>query len=129
MTGTLLNQLFSIVMSFGQSMFAYFPIPPPPIEAEGEWVSREEFISTGRKKSFGFFKCGRCHKTWVSAHAQPVFTQGCKSCEWKSRPILLWKNAEHNRSNQHSEKLNKPHDVKRCQACERGVCTRYQSSS
>eukprot|EP01118_Nematostelium_gracile_P006514 TRINITY_DN2093_c0_g1_i3.p1 TRINITY_DN2093_c0_g1~~TRINITY_DN2093_c0_g1_i3.p1 ORF type:complete len:183 (-),score=25.82 TRINITY_DN2093_c0_g1_i3:69-617(-) len=98
--------------------------PDPPVDSPGEWISREEFLSTTRqKKSFGWFKC-TCGKSWVSAHAQPVYKQGCKGCERKRLPDLLWRNDSHEPRPSKDNRLESPHDEDRCEACRAGVCIR-----
>jgi hypothetical protein len=100
------------------SVFASIPCP---VDAPGEWVPREEFLG---RKSFGWFSCNKCNKSWVSAHAQCIYTQGCKRCETKSYPIYMWKN-EGRKQNDETKKIDtiKPHDSKRCEACKKGDCT------
>lgn len=97
-----------------------------PVNSDGEWVWRADFEGT---KSFGFFKCDKrkngCGKTWVSAHAFPNYTQGCKRCERSSHPVALWLNYDHEYSSDDgfsSDEFDTPHDMARCAACRAGVC-------
>ena len=48
----------------------------PYAGCEGEWVPTSSFFKQG--KSFGYFNCTDCNKTWMSAHAQKKFRQACK---------------------------------------------------
>ena len=94
----------------------------PPVDTPGDWVERDAF--SGRK-SFGFFVC-QCGKRWLSAHAFPNYTQGCKSCEDTCLPRYLWVN-QHSSFEDYFEddkdRDNKsPHDRERCEACAKGVC-------
>lgn len=92
----------------------------PPVDNPGEWVERRDF---DEHKSFGAFECPRCHKTWLSAHAFPVYKQGCKKCDRKSFPKFLWKNEHYGGGdNENKTDSNKPHDITRCDACKDGVC-------
>ncbi len=96
--------------------------PNPPIDTAGDWVHPYEFKG---RKSFGYFKCSSCLKTWISAHSFPQFKQGCKKCNIEDVPIFLWQNAENeDRRDRYFklEELNKPHDQHRCEACRRGLC-------
>jgi uncharacterized C2H2 Zn-finger protein len=95
--------------------------PNPPVDSAGYWVPREEF--TG-KKSFGYFQCESCFKTWISAHAFPSFKQGCKKCDTEDYPIFLWENMnkkQHDDLNYQRDEKDKPHDQNRCEACRCGV--------
>ena len=49
--------------------------PNPPVDSEGEWVHPHEFKG---RKSFGYFLCLNCRKTWLSAHSFPNYQQGCQ---------------------------------------------------
>jgi len=98
-------------------------VPEPPVDTPGSWVTLEEFKQLKQGKSFGYFTC-KCGKFWVSAHAQVKYKQGCKSCEKKSLPVLLWINYGSRRENL-SDKLQppqSPHDTIRCEACKAGDC-------
>lgn len=97
-----------------------FNWPSDPVDSSGQWVTCDRF--TGRK-SFGFFLCC-CSKTWISAHAQPIFTQGCQACEVKSFPHLMWRNDENDErdSRDRDEVSDKPHDSSRCGACRENCC-------
>jgi len=48
----------------------------PYAGCEGKWVPTSSFFKMG--KSFGYFNCDDCNKTWMSAHAQKKFRQACK---------------------------------------------------
>lgn len=94
--------------------------PPSPLDVPGHWVLRGDFPG---KKSFGFFVCDACGKWWLSAHAFRRWEQGCKSCEHKSLPYLLWWNEQPRGVGPAHRDLNdRPHDQARCQACSMGVC-------
>ena len=86
---------------------------------EGYWVSRDSFQGS---KSFGWFECQDCSKTWFSAHAQKRYKQGCQECEEWTLPCCLWVNTGSN-DNERRDRDDVPHDRARCQACKRGVCT------
>lgn len=99
-----------------------FEWPDNPVDTAGSWVNRDQFTGP---KSFGFFQCSNCFKTWLSAHAFPKYKQGCKSCELESLPVLLWKNEGiDTRNRERFEDEDKPHDHVRCEACRQGVCLR-----
>jgi hypothetical protein len=72
------------------------------------------------KTSFGFFKCF-CKKIWISAYAQSVWRQGCKSCDNYSYPKLMWKNDDKNEKNDFV-KTTTQHETHLCEACHNGVC-------
>lgn len=95
--------------------------PPPPFPAAyGAWVSAGEFT---RGKSFGMFECRRCSNTWMSAHAQAKFRQGCVRCETMTRPFLMWENWERRTStDKEREDDTKPHHRSRCEGCRAGMC-------
>jgi len=97
-------------------------MPAAPVDEPGEWVARDEFRG---KKSFAFFRCKNCKKTWMSAHGYKQFKQGCKRCDEDYLPLFMWKNHNKRRSveDMESERLDGPHDSSRCEACRRGVCT------
>jgi len=89
---------------------------PPLIEGlEGEWVPTDEFRGS---KSFGYFKC-ECTNWWFSAHAFPNYKQGCQQCELYYFPNKMWINHS---SSINSVKHNGKHDMRRCEACDDGVC-------
>ena len=94
-------------------------LPSAPVDNDGQWVARNKFK---REKSFGFFKCHKCNKTWLSAHAFRKYRQGCKGCETKVLPIYLWENHEKNTEIKKKKDNKKPHDAGRCEACRKGVC-------
>lgn len=100
----------------------------PPVESGGEWVMRDEFRG---RKSFGAFECSniRCGKSWVSAHAFPIYLQGCQACNVESLPKFMWVNAERDERSEGDEtgKLDGPHDSDRCEACRKGVCSASRS--
>ena len=103
----------------------------PPVDAEGEWVPRDEFSG---KKSFGAFQCSRraggCQEFWVSAHAQPKYTQACRSCGDKCFPAFLWQNKHKYTDKDDKEGIrdnNKPHLARLCEACRHGDCSAGRS--
>lgn len=87
---------------------------PPISSASGSWVPREAF--TGNK-SFGRFRCVKCAKTWGSAHAFPMYQQGCQRCETKTFPCCLWVNTESDTRVFRDSGKDGPHDAKRCGKC------------
>ena len=94
---------------------------PIPVDTEGYWVKREKFF---RDKSFGYFVCKDCTKTWLSAHSYKKYKQGCKGCETENYPKYLWFNSIRIEKDPKFEELNKekPHDKERCEACHLGFC-------
>ena len=100
-------------------------ISPPFEGANGKWVRRRDF--TG-KKSFGRFCCTRCHKEWLSAHAQANYRQACKECRRYFLATHMWVNkikvlpstpdSGPDSSSWHKSDL--------CEACKRGVCKGMQ---
>ena len=62
----------------------------PYAGCNGEWVAARSY--NGPSKSFGFFGCTFCQKTWMSAHARKGYKQGCKHCDRFFFPVYLWKN-------------------------------------
>ena len=91
-----------------------------PVDTLGEWVVPIDF--TGRK-SFGYFECDDCDKTWTSAHAFDEYFQECRSCQEENYPLFLWQN-QHPRTRDREEfgDSKGPHDADRCEACQLGVC-------
>ena len=57
---------------------------------QGIWVKSLEYPTNS--KTFGFYRCNYCEKTWMSAHSKRSFKQGCKSCNRYFYPTHLWKN-------------------------------------
>ena len=107
-------------------------LPPDfdPYEGcQGRWVSRNEF--TAANKTFGYFKCSSCNKTWMSAHSKKQFKQACKSCNTYVLPAYLWVNDNTNyRKDKALVDTKKPHRSDLCQACQKGRCDQagtYQS--
>ena len=101
-------------------------VPSSPVDEPGEWVPLDEF--TGRK-SFGFFVCTGCRKTWRSAHAFKAFKQGCQRCNKESDALLMWQNYGHRRASSDeeddedsTEDNDGPHDKARCEAGRYGMC-------
>ena len=92
-----------------------------PVNEPGYWTKASKF--TGRK-SFGAYKCERCHALWISAHAFKQYTQDCKRCESAYLPKYMWVNSELNKQDKKVRELDrsKPHDAARCEACQAGVC-------
>ena len=110
----------SLIMSF----FVGAPDFAPYEGCIGEWREARSFV--GKGKSFGYFGCFSCEKTWMSAHAKKGFKQGCKSCGMYFYPLYLWENTYKN-YNKKDKSLNdngKPHITELCQACQKGVCFR-----
>jgi 3-methyladenine DNA glycosylase Tag len=94
----------------------------PPVSGPGEWVLTEEF--TGRK-SFGWFECTKCVKCWPSAHAFPMYAQGCQRCNTEQVPKFMWENHARRDDDDDSSgglELDGPHDQARCEACRHGDC-------
>jgi len=87
---------------------------PPIPNASGNWVPREAF--TGNK-SFGRFRCVRCAKAWGSAHAHPMYKQGCQRCETTTLPCCLWVNNEPRSDSESTQSEDGPHDMRRCGMC------------
>ena len=100
-------------------------IPPPFEGIKGKWV-RPDLIPEHllNKTSFGFFKCF-CKRTWISAYAQSIWRQGCKSCVYYSYPKLMWINDDKNEKKDFSE--TPPHLDKLCEACYYGVCPKSKN--
>eukprot|EP01118_Nematostelium_gracile_P004098 TRINITY_DN1483_c0_g1_i1.p1 TRINITY_DN1483_c0_g1~~TRINITY_DN1483_c0_g1_i1.p1 ORF type:complete len:148 (+),score=18.41 TRINITY_DN1483_c0_g1_i1:149-592(+) len=104
---------------------------PAPIDAPGRWLSRKTFIDSKIpcKGSFGAFHCRECKKIWISAYAQPIFRQGCQSCNQEIYPAFLWLNQHRSRSSDDGDKkvlqmnTKVPHDKARCEACRVGKCS------
>lgn len=94
---------------------------PIPVDTEGYWVKRENFF---REKSFGYFVCNGCKKTWLSAHSHKKYKQGCKGCETENYAKYLWVNSSKKEKEPKFEELDKdkPHDKMRCEACQLGIC-------
>jgi len=94
---------------------------PIPVDTEGFWVKRENFFG---KKSFGFFVCKNCKKTWLSAHSHSIYKQGCKGCETENYAKYFWVNSHKKEKDPDFQGLNKekPHDKMRCEACHLGIC-------
>jgi len=92
---------------------------PPPVDSPGRWQYREEFNGF---KSFGYFTCSNCEKSWFSAHAFKEYKQGCKNCNRYYLPDYLWENEKNENIDPKNEKLQGPHDTERCEACDQGVC-------
>jgi len=90
---------------------------PPYPGMDGEWVLPCDFRG---RKSFGLFACAGCENRWMSAHAQPRYTQGCQRCERGALPKAMWQNAGGG-SGVKSTKTP-PHHAHRCEACRLGVC-------
>lgn len=102
-----------------RSVLSIESIPPFP-DAVGVWVERDQFHG---RKSFGWFQCIGCTKTWQSAHAFKEYKQGCQKCEKYSLPTFLWENqAAKMGKDQQVAKTEAPHDRARCQACQYGEC-------
>merc|ERR1711971_516769 len=102
-----------------------------PVSTPGQWVRREQF---GGRKSFGFFSCSNCQRTWTSAHAFREFRQGCQSCDDESYAVYMWENfavdsdeAYSDESYEKEDREDRPHDEARCEACRRGVCRQGSS--
>jgi hypothetical protein len=98
---------------------------PEPFEGiEGYWVHRAQFSGT---KSFGWYQCDGCDKTWFSAHAFTQYRQGCQSCETQTLPCCLWVNTgSRNNNDGRPERDDGPHDSLRCEACRQGACRQCQ---
>lgn len=94
--------------------------PNAPVDGPGKWVQVDEFRGT---KSFGYFNCESCKKSWTSAHAFPKYTQGCKGCKTDSFPTFLWVNLTKDKRDQPAIPSDgKPHEYLLCEACKVGVC-------
>ncbi len=119
-----------------------------PVDTEGAWVdwwgtlrsmlfradvmTRHDFLCEWNSddfegiKSFGYFECPSCKKTWVSAHSYPDYTQGCKRCDTEYYPKFMWENQERHYPRDEDktvmEETDKPHDMERCEACRAGLC-------
>ena len=96
---------------------------PPRLGLEGQWIPRQYFKG---KKSFGYYKCSKCSRTWGSAHSFPDSRQACKSCETWNFPIFMWKNfTKDTRSRKSDDDDGPPHEHSRCEKCLKGnMCTR-----
>ena len=92
------------------------PYPPFP-GAYGAWVLAHAFVG---RKSFGVFECGPCSKTWLTAHAQVQYRQGCKECNTMLYPLLMWESWE--TTDGRGGGTAKPHHRSRCEACMAGSC-------
>lgn len=98
---------------------------PVPVDTPGEWVPRKKFQG---QKSFGWFTCNKCDKSWMSAHAYKEYQQGCKKCKLYTHPRFMWVNKDTKDEDDEDEERKvlsskKPHMQKLCKACEAGVCT------
>ena len=93
------------------------PYPPFP-GAYGAWVLADAFVG---RKGFGVFECSRCCKTWMSAHAQVRYRQGCRGCNTMLHPLLMWESWECRESTERGDTA-KPHDRSRCEGCMAGSC-------
>ena len=101
----------------------------PPVNTPGYWILRNAFNGI---KSFGVFVCEnkKCNNRWTSAYANKEFRQGCKLCDKRVLPSYMWVNANKQDKDKDTDKQDKdkdtykPHDSKRCEACEKGVCIR-----
>jgi hypothetical protein len=103
------------------------PLPKAPVSTPGNWVKRKEFPYN---KSFGFFECHSCSKTWVSAHAFVKYRQACKDCKQYALARYMWLNPKKDDSDEDDSdeesvtiKNGKPHIKALCEACKKGVCT------
>jgi hypothetical protein len=100
-------------------------MPRPPVDTPGEWVPLEDFEGI---KSFGFFVCDECGRTWRSAHTYPQFRQGCQGCETKAYATYMWENdpdaPRDPRGPAEEDEDAEPHDQDRCEACQAGICSR-----
>ncbi len=94
---------------------------PIPVDTDGYWVKRQNFF---REKSFGYFVCKGCKKTWLSAHSFKKYKQGCKGCETENYAKYLWVNTSKQDKELKFDGLDKdkPHDKMRCEACQFGIC-------
>lgn len=94
---------------------------PPFADADGEWVDPQQ---CNQRKSFGWFECVCCNKTWMSAHAQARYAQGCKMCNVETLPVCMWQNSfKYKETDQPTTVATiKPHDRSRCEACRAGMC-------
>ena len=104
------------------SFFFSMPDFAPYQGCEGEWVAARDFFSRG--KSFGYFGCSRCEKTWMSAHARKGYKQGCKDCDRYYYPLYLWENTVkvYKKKDKALGDNGKPHISHLCEACKKGVC-------
>jgi len=95
-------------------------VPEPPVDSAGEWVLRERFRG---KKSFGFYACP-CGRSWLTAHAQKEYRQGCQGCDTECFPHYMWLNDHpvERRERADRDEVDGPHDSARCEACRLGVC-------
>lgn len=91
--------------------------------ADGEWVERER---CPKNVSFGMFQCPRCDNRWKSAYAyKQKFRQGCKRCEYKSKPCCMWRNYDDSTAEERDDTRDRrPHDGRRCEACKAGFCVK-----
>ena len=94
---------------------------PPPVDTPGYWILRDAFNGS---KSFGVFVCEdtKCKKQWISAHANKEFRMGCNICEKRVLPTYMWVNTHKSDKDKDVTSKQKPHDSKRCEACEKGLC-------
>ena len=95
---------------------------PNPASGPGKWIPREDFEGN---KSFGYFKCRKCSKWWLSAHSFKKFKQGCQKCETENLPVYLWKNTGTNVNENPKKDGDGVHDKQRCEACKNGLCIEY----
>ncbi len=91
-------------------------LDPPFPGVDGEWFLTEDFVG---EKSFGWFECRGCWRSWPSAHAWAEFNQGCQKCEVEFLPKFMWVNFGQRceRDDDSSESDDGPHDCERCEAC------------
>jgi len=94
---------------------------PPFPSAQGAWVPR---LKCQQQKSFGWFWCSECGKTWTSAHAFREFRQACQKCETFSLACCLWQNdvGAPKRQTEPEDDPELPHDKQRCEGCQLGCC-------
>ena len=77
------------------------PMIIPYAGCEGNWVEAKSYPSSSQ--TFGYFWCGRCQKTWMSAYSRKGYKQGCKICESYFYPAYLWVN-DHKKTDHHGER-------------------------
>eukprot|EP00955_Chlamydomonas_euryale_P054789 355943-Chlamydomonas_euryale.AAC.8 len=96
---------------------------PAPVDQPGHWVERKKFKG---HKSFGYFRCGKCRKGWMSAHAFKQYRQDCNRCESALLPIFMWVNERHDDSDSKDREVRTMHNahMRKSTALERRQCMR-----
>lgn len=103
-------------------------LDPPFPDCQGHWVWLGDLDR--HQNSFAFFEC-TCRRTWLTAHGNSRYRQGCQGCDVQSLPKFMWVNTATHRRRQHDniDEDDGPHDSDRCEACQRGDCSSQKPNS